>query len=349
MLYILIFLHQTATNVHRPVQLFRCISLYSYIKPQHNYLICNVSESCISLYSYIKPQPYVLFILASDAVYPYIPTSNRNLAEAIIPFLGAVYPYIPTSNRNRLLLLSQCLTLYILIFLHQTATGASLILSIHGLYILIFLHQTATGSYPRNNSPSCISLYSYIKPQPKGMTVQQLQAVYPYIPTSNRNHGVSHLVPALLYILIFLHQTATLCRGSSALLCCISLYSYIKPQLQRGECACVRAVYPYIPTSNRNPIDTSSTLHALYILIFLHQTATASLDSVRANTLYILIFLHQTATGGNLTLLIVTLYILIFLHQTATRNNRINRNIMLYILIFLHQTATVSVCCVQRR
>ena len=35
-----------------------------------------------------------------SAVYPYIPTSNRNQEKAIKNSNVAVYPYIPTSNRN---------------------------------------------------------------------------------------------------------------------------------------------------------------------------------------------------------------------------------------------------------
>ena len=34
------------------------------------------------------------------AVYPYIPTSNRNLGAFCPDPRVAVYPYIPTSNRN---------------------------------------------------------------------------------------------------------------------------------------------------------------------------------------------------------------------------------------------------------
>ena len=122
MLYILIFLHQTATSC----------------------LIGNGTNGCISLYSYIKPQRAQDSAFASPAVYPYIPTSNRNLRDEGLLAVQAVYPYIPTSNRNVLI--------------------------------------TYTS---------------------------QLNAVYPYIPTSNRN--LTTLRPSFtsLYILIFLHQTAT--------------------------------------------------------------------------------------------------------------------------------------------
>ena len=120
----------------------------------------------------------------------------------------------------------------------------------------------------------CISLYSYIKPQRFERFRYRIIAVYPYIPTSNRNGGKVALLRLMLYILIFLHQTATLTTprkrcfrcislysyikpqpyksGSGYTVRCISLYSYIKPQLIGGVMTFDKAVYPYIPTSNRN-------------------------------------------------------------------------------------------------
>mgnify|MGYP001458396708 CR=1 FL=1 len=78
-LYILIFLHQTATHQCFGYAQGRCISLYSYIKPQRTYVDFTEADSCISLYSYIKPQHIINFFRRLQAVYPYIPTSNRNL------------------------------------------------------------------------------------------------------------------------------------------------------------------------------------------------------------------------------------------------------------------------------
>ena len=80
---------------------------------------------------------------------------------------------------------------------------------------------------------SCISLYSYIKPQ--------------LTSAGEINNGG-------LYIFIFLHQTTTSYHAVRPKLCCISLYSYIKPQL---FCCIVQfflVVYLYIPTSNHNTI-----------------------------------------------------------------------------------------------
>ena len=99
-LYILIFLHQTATALTKICLIKRCISLYSYIKPQHS-VINDVSINAV--YPYIPTSNRNLAgqgYASEKAVYPYIPTSNRNLGYEVLNKSSAVYPYIPTSNRN---------------------------------------------------------------------------------------------------------------------------------------------------------------------------------------------------------------------------------------------------------
>ena len=186
-LYILIFLHQTATRSRR--------------RPP--------CSGCISLYSYIKPQPFSNITECPSAVYPYIPTSNRNSS---IPFdlnVTAVYPYIPTSNRNlfrRPHPLLRCISLY--------------------SYIKPQPYCSAS-----RNPVRCISLYSYIKPQLCFIALLFLSAVYPYIPTSNRN------------CIEDVHV------GLAA------VYPYIPTSNRNGRVVgkdTWHAVYPYIPTSNRN-------------------------------------------------------------------------------------------------
>ena len=102
-------------------------------------------QGCISLYSYIKPQ-------------------LSSLSKTLVL---VVYLYIPTSNHNVLYSMPLHRTLYIFIFLHQTTTKDEEDVIRHGLYIFIFLHQTTTTKLKNKVSRSCISLYSYIKPQPK--------------------------------------------------------------------------------------------------------------------------------------------------------------------------------------
>ena len=56
LLYICLFLHQTTTFVKYNLFLVRCISVYSYIKPQRTDADRDRGQRCISVYSYIKPQ-----------------------------------------------------------------------------------------------------------------------------------------------------------------------------------------------------------------------------------------------------------------------------------------------------
>ena len=124
------------------------------------------------------------------------------------------------------------------------------------LYIVLFLHQTTTiipildyedscisyYSYikpqllwpPAVERLCCISYYSYIKPQLQLSTYIYPQVVYRTIPTSNHNSG--NLIAVTLVV-----------------------------------------VYRTIPTSNHNSVNTCVAVRALYIVLFLHQTTTTSL------------------------------------------------------------------------
>ena len=121
MLYILSFLHQTATVGGVSNSQHRCISYLSYIKPQPFHVITFSSTSCISYLSYIKPQLYPDAVNSSKVVYLIFPTSNRNIIFNL-KWMDA-------------------------------------------LYILSFLHQTATREISSCYPIGCISYLSYIKPQ----------------------------------------------------------------------------------------------------------------------------------------------------------------------------------------
>ena len=121
-----------------------CISYYSYIKPQLCRQWNQFIVGCISYYSYIKPQ----------------------LASICLSLSLVVYHTIPTSNHNQWLNHKLNLMLYIILFLHQTTTRLKRDKYNHKLYIILFLHQTTTSLVTRSNPSSCISYYSYIKPQP---------------------------------------------------------------------------------------------------------------------------------------------------------------------------------------
>ena len=166
----------------------------------------------------------------STVVSSYHPTSNRNLFLAWSFVNVVVSSYHPTSNRNS-----------------QYAVERG-----EWLYLLIILHQTATGFQNFFIASSCIFLSSYIKPQlspacpllrfvvssyhptsnrnlPLSLR-RTRQVVSSYHPTSNRNLIVLMMAAVELYLLIILHQTAT--SFSLIFNCsrCIFLSSYIKPQ-----------------------------------------------------------------------------------------------------------------------
>ena len=139
----------------------------------------------------------------SLVVYLYIPTSNHNALPPNQNDAQVVYLYIPTSNHNEI-----------------TADTVACL-----LYIFIFLHQTTTRSCSLLLPMCCISLYSYIKPQPERL----------------RGEGVAR---------------------------CISLYSYIKPQPDDASIFIVVVVYLYIPTSNHN-LTYSKQLQMLVVYLYI--------------------------------------------------------------------------------
>ena len=159
--------------------------------PTSNHNSCVRATSCagrcISYYSYIKPQ------LATKAMY----------AKQV------VYRTIPTSNHNKNPIVGSYKVLYIVLFLHQTTTQTSRPIGRMLLYIVLFLHQTTTVSRIVFISFSCISYYSYIKPQHDTYQPYIMRVVYRTIPTSNHNLKKYIECPLRLYIVLFLHQTTT--------------------------------------------------------------------------------------------------------------------------------------------
>ena len=209
LLYIVLFLHQTATIGLSVYISTRCISFYSYIKPQH--WVCTNADplSCISFYSYIKPQPRCASWYCCRVVYRSIPTSNRNLLTWLSSPWLVVYRSIPTSNRNSRNTIPPLLQLYIVLFLHQTATSPACV-HLDGGCISFYSYIKPQHRLPQGTLASrcisfysyikpqlvygnklefqrCISFYSYIKPQLHDKTDYVDFVVYRSIPTSNRN------------------------------------------------------------------------------------------------------------------------------------------------------------------
>ena len=142
-LYIVLFLHQTTTSKVRSFPRLSCISYYSYIKPQQ---YCKPVRHTYVVYRTIPTSNHNYFALGniqSGVVYRTIPTSNHNLAMNWQEHTRVVYRTIPTSNHN------------------DVSVSSSLV----RLYIVLFLHQTTTHCLFRKGLRSCISYYSYIKPQ----------------------------------------------------------------------------------------------------------------------------------------------------------------------------------------
>ena len=164
-LYIVLFLHQTTTLNDASSQLKGCISYYSYIKPQRLSKCTESIGSCISYYSYIKPQHNNEGHNHKKVVYRTIPTSNHNTSSMniennllyIVLFLHQTTTAAGDGDYG-----SQ---LYIVLFLHQTTTNLDWRISWCLLYIVLFLHQTTTYTFIDTQHFSCISYYSYIKPQ----------------------------------------------------------------------------------------------------------------------------------------------------------------------------------------
>ena len=82
------------------------------------------------------------------------------------------------------------------------------------------------------------------------------------------------MLQRLLYIVLFLHQTTTRLISKRISACCISYYSYIKPQLLFLPISGAVVVYRTIPTSNHNSRADNNDFNKLYIVLFLHQTTT---------------------------------------------------------------------------
>ena len=121
-LYIVLFLHQTTTQARRPLHRGRCISYYSYIKPQR--FLC-LGFFLLVVYRTIPTSNHnntCHHHCYGSVVYRTIPTSNHNRCPTLNKLVGVVYRTIPTSNHNRRKRRRRNIRLYIVLFLHQTTT-----------------------------------------------------------------------------------------------------------------------------------------------------------------------------------------------------------------------------------
>ena len=122
----------------------------------------------------------------------------------------------------------------------------------------------------------------------------------------------------LLYIVLFLHQTTTNPHRLNKTSCCISYYSYIKPQLDAFLEVYTIVVYRTIPTSNHNITSTRSGQGAVVYRTIPTSNHNTSRQRTSCEQLYIVLFLHQTTTLLRVNSCKEALYIVLFLHQTTT-------------------------------
>ena len=136
---------------------------------------------------------------------------------------------------------------------------------------------------------------SYIKPQQIAYLCTVFKVVYRTIPTSNHNSECYSSTFQSLYIVLFLHQTTTCGIVSIFYVCCISYYSYIKPQPAKcGMCPpeCCISYYSYIkpqPLRAATPCGIGCISYYSYI-------KPQQRRRKRREELYIVLFLHQTTT-----------------------------------------------------
>ena len=230
-LFISWFLHQTTTDDlldDRPEPLF--ISWFLHQTTTHR-RHDHGQAGCLSLDSYIKPQPGVRRAACGRVVYLLIPTSNHNQEyeeQHADELFISWFLHQTTTNRAIICFL---FSLFISWFLHQTTTRSWTLAIRPRLFISWFLHQTTTARHFCIACICCLSLDSYIKPQPPMDGRSILWVVYLLIPTSNHNWPSEHesrfgvvylLIPTsnhnrqavfswvhTLFISWFLHQTTT--------------------------------------------------------------------------------------------------------------------------------------------
>ena len=172
--------------------------------------ISDLKRRCILFSSYIKPQR-IIFSCSSQRVVSYsLPTSNHN--SAIVSDVGMslylilfLHQTTTLYGPNRIVI-----GLYLILFLHQTTTEYDEGGDMPPLYLILFLHQTTTNRFDWFNPACCILFSSYIKPQltipnPFGVSVVSYS-----LPTSNHNWSHPYGIIGELYLILFLHQTTTI-------------------------------------------------------------------------------------------------------------------------------------------
>ncbi len=168
--------------------------------------------------------------------------------------------------------------LYIFLFLHQTTTiHHRNLLGIGCISFFSYIKPQLVGddsqflvvvylSFPtsNHNSPrlfSVIATVVYLSFPTSNHNCRRHQdvlhtVVYLSFPTSNHNWVGNTPMKYQLYIFLFLHQTTTAKPSQRSHTCCISFFSYIKPQLNPTNPFHPLVVYLSFPTSNHNSLSS---------------------------------------------------------------------------------------------
>ena len=149
--------------------------------------------------------------------------------------------------------------LFINLFLHQTTTSISETALPPKLFINLFLHQTTTSTSSWRRYTRCLSIFSYIKPQPTAQTVYSRGVVYQSFPTSNHNRW--HPVCLRRHVV---YQSFPTSNHNSP----------------HRPTSVPRVVYQSFPTSNHNRQPNNKFAVELFINLFLHQTTTRNCGEV---------------------------------------------------------------------
>ncbi len=130
-------------------------------------------------------------------------------------------------------------------------------------------------------------------------------------------------------------------------LCCLPIFSYIKPQLIISSSRILRVVYLSFPTSNHNIARWISNPSPVVYLSF--PTSNHNLFGVAkvSKMLFTYLFLHQTTTTRLYRHILRLLFTYLFLHQTTTKPiTGMNRQSCLPIFSYIKpQHANNRPCC----
>ena len=191
-----------------------------------------------------------------------------------------------------------------------------------------------------NSRFGCISYYSYIKPQRSRKWKNESAVVYRTIPTSNHNVLAIIFISRSLYIVLFLHQTTTNGYGYLFKWCCISYYSYIKPQLRSVDGESVPSCISYYSYIKPQPDTTSNDGSGGCISYYSYIKPQLCLPFFCSSSVVYRTIPTSNHNKKKREEIQKMLYIVLFLHQTTTRRKGENPSHLLYIVLFLHQTTT---------